>query len=354
MNKTKTRLLNILLISFTASILSACQSGESNNYPQDDIDNPEETTPNEDAEISIVQNVFNTSNGSYEVFEDELNFSSTLSSKEGCLVELLGDEKSGMFFYTNDEQCSDEDKITLSTKSGLTKSFDVYPDGTRCSGDNDWLNAAINGYKGLKYNYRSCSINGSTIWVLGSFDNIPASWLRGVYIDLFGDGGNEGEEGEGEFEGQDEYMFKMPDVKYNYGDLVVKHPFITKFDFSSLFYSYSNISIANNAQIEEIDLSRLTGNTYNLDVSYNFLLSNLDISSMQYAYIINISNTAINDISSFSNLRSGAILTDGITLTTFPNKNSTFCSYFNSGSITIDDTVNFYNAIDACNNRNPY
>lgn len=301
--------------------------------------------------ISITKNFFNPAIGTYTVTDDELDMTSILYSKEGCILELEGTSTSGTYDYINDQGCSDYDTFTLSTLSGYSQEFEIWNDGGRCT-DNDWLNAARNGFDGLVYNHLKCNIDSSFIKVLGSFDDIPGTYLLGVDIDLYD--GTEGTEGEGEMEGQDYYNFNLPDVRYIKYNIEIKHPFISEFDFSRLEYAgYSSpnglkIVITDNAFVEEIDLRSLRSSPTLLDFSYNFALEKLDIRSVQYAGTIDISETSITDISSFYNLRQGNIVSNGTTFTYFPSRNSSFCYGFRRGDISITPESNALSASYVC------
>jgi len=301
--------------------------------------------------ISLTKNSFNPAIGTYTVTDDELDMTSSVYSKEGCIVELEGNSKSGTYDYINSEGCSEYDTFTLSTVSGYSQEFEIWNDGGRCT-DNDWLNAARNGFDGLVYNHLKCNIDSSFITVLGSFDIVPATFLLGVDIDLYD--GIEGTEGEGEIEGQDFYNFETPDVRYIKYNIEIMHPFISNFNFSRLEYAgYSSpdgleISITDNAFVEKIDLRSLRSSPVLLDVSYNFALAELDIRSVQYAGTIDISETSITDISNFHSLREANIISNNIELTDFPSRYSIFCSYFRAGYISITPESNYTNAYYAC------
>lgn len=313
------------------------------------------------AELNVTQE---TDTGTYSVTNAELIFSETLISDEGCDVELVGDETSGTWTYYNSLACSDDDKFTLLATKGLSNTVTVFKNSSCDYLANGWLAAAHNGTgTGLIYNEGSCSINNSIIRSLMSFDSVPSYFLDSINIDIFSTG--EGEEGvepttpdEGEGEGSVNPEFNLPELRWVYGDIVVDHPFLIKLDLSNLTYVLGDTIILRGMKnLTSFDLSSLR-NYNNTPLSINIMgamsAQNLDISRLSYSKVIDISYTSISDISTFSNLRAGTIITNNDSeaffpqITTFPSRNSNFCKAVRWGDITLSSSISQSNAESSC------
>ncbi|MGC3833498.1 hypothetical protein ACPSKX_04050 [Moritella viscosa] len=289
------------------------------------------------AELNVTQE---TDTGTYSVTNAELIFSETLISDEGCDVELVGDETSGTWTYYNSLACSDDDKFTLLATKGLSNTVTVFKNSSCDYLANGWLAAAHNGTgTGLIYNEGS------------------------INIDIFSTG--EGEEGvepttpdEGEGEGSVNPEFNLPELRWVYDDIVVDHPFLIKLDLSNLTYVLGDTIILRGMKnLTSFDLSSLRNynNTpLNINIMGAMSAKNLDISRLSYSNVIDISYTSISDISTFSNLRTGTIITNNDSeaffpqITTFPSRNSIFCKAVRWGDITLSSSISQSNAESSC------
>jgi hypothetical protein len=350
----KTTLLVTLLFSITA---------QSEYVAVIIIPKIEVTEPS--AQLLVSQESLLGMNGSYRVNNSELFYSDTLISDEGCDVKLTGDEKSGTWEYFNSLGCTDNDTITFLAKGGLTKTISLWSNFSACKyWENDWLAAAQNGTgTGLIYNSSSCSINGSSIRSLISHDSLPSYYLDSIHIDVLGGGeGGEGlppaPEGEGIGEGASNPEFNLPLIQYVFNDIVVDFPFLVNIDLSNLRYVLGDKIILRGMQnITKFDLSRLQ-NYYNTPLNINvmgaMIATELDISRLQNAGVIDISYTSITDVSNFSRLKFGAIISNNDNelyfpqITVFPSRFSNFCQGVRWGNITFSSSISQANADDAC------
>jgi len=322
------------------------------------------------AQLLVSQSLADMS-GSYSVSNSELYYSDTILSEEGCNVQLVGDEKSGSWKYFNSLGCSDNDTITFLAKGGLTKKIALWNGAPTCKyWENEWLTAARNGTgTGLIYNPDSCSINGSAIRSLISHDSIPAYYLDSIIIDVLGGGGEagleEGEsidlppaEGEGIGEGASNPEFNLPLIQYVFGDIIVDFPFLVNLNLLNLRYVLGDKIILRGMQnITKFDLSKLQ-NYYNAPLDINvmgaMIATELDISRLQNAGVIDISYTSITDVSKFYRLKYAEIITNNDNelyfpqVTIFPSKYSDFCKGVVWENITFSSARSQENADNAC------
>ncbi|MEZ9399598.1 hypothetical protein HGG78_17890 [Vibrio aestuarianus] len=320
-----------------------------------------------DATLDVTQQIVT---GTYSVTNAELIYSDVLISDEGCDVELEGDESSGTWTYYNNLACSDDDNFTLLATKGLSNTVTIFRNNTCDYLANEWLTAAHDGTgTGLLYWENSCSINNSIIRsLISSDDDVPAYYLDSIYIDIFSTGeGEENLEGEpleptlpdeGEGEGSVNPEFNLPYIQWVYDDIVVDHPFLESIDLSNLTYVLGDsVILRGMSNITSFDLSSLR-NYNNVPLNVNVMgamnATELDVSRLTFADI-DISYTNISDISKFYRLQSGTIITNNDSetffpqVTTFPNKNSSFCYGVRSGNITLSSSISQSNAESACN-----
>ncbi len=312
--------------------------------------------------------------GSYSVSNTELFFSDTLISDEGCEVKLTGDEKSGTWEYFNSLGCSDNDSITFLAKGGLVKTVSLWSSAAACNyWENEWLAAAKQqqdfgfGGTGLIYNPDSCSVNGSAVSSLISHDSIPAYYLDSINIDALGggEGGEGGEglpppppEGEGIGEGASNPELNLPLIQYVFNDIIVDFPFLINLNLSNLRFVLGNRIVLRGMQnITKFDLSKLQ-NYYNAPLDINIMGAmsavELDISGLQNGGVIDISYTSITDVSKFSRLKFGTIISNNDNelyfpqVTVFPSRFSNFCQGVRWGNITFSSSISQTNADNAC------
>ncbi|MFA0463443.1 MULTISPECIES: hypothetical protein [unclassified Vibrio] len=324
------------------------------------------TESESDAALDVTQDVVT---GTYSVTNAELIYSDLLISDEGCDVELDGDESSGTWTYYNNLACSDDDNFTLIATKGLSNTVTIFRNSSCDYLANEWLTAAHDGTgTGLLYSENSCSINNSIIRSLMSFDNVPAYYLDSIYIDIFSTGeGEENLEGEpleptlpdeGEGEGSANPEFNLPYIQWVYDDIVIDHPFLTSIDLSNLTYVLGDsVILRGMGNITSFDLSSLR-NYYSAPLNVNVMgamnATELDISRLSYADTIDISYTNISDISKFYRLQTGTIITNNDSetffpqVTTFPNRNSSFCYGVRARNITLSSSISQANAENAC------
>ncbi|MGF1884463.1 hypothetical protein [Vibrio splendidus] len=318
------------------------------------------TESGSDAALDVTQEVVT---GTYSVKNAELIYSDLLISDEGCDVELEGDESSGTWTYYNNLACSDDDNFTLLATKGLSNTVTIFRNNTCDYLANEWLTAAHDGTgTGLLYSENSCSINNSIIRSLMSFDDVPAYYLDSINIDIFSTG--EGEEGgetlpdEGEGEGSVNPEFNLPYIQWVYDDIVIDHPFLTSIDLSNLTYVLGDsVILRGMSNITSFDLSNLR-NYYSAPLNVNVMgamsAESLDLSRLSFANTIDISYTNISDISKFYRLQTGTIITNNDSetffpqVTTFPNRNSSFCYGVRAGNITLSSSISQSNAENAC------
>jgi len=326
------------------------------------------------AQLFVSQESLVGMSGSYSVSNTELFYSDTLISDEGCDVKLTGDEKSGTWEYFNSLGCSDNVSIKNIKKSGLVKTVYLWSEAAACKyWENEWLSAAKQqrdfgfGGTGLIYNSNSCSINGSTIMSLISHDSLPSYFLDSIHIDALGVGegeeGGEGlppppPEGEGIGEGASNPEFNLPLIQYVFNDIVVDFPFLVNLDLSNLRYVLGDKIILRGMQnITKFDLSKLQ-NYYNAPLDINVMgamvATELDISRLQNAGVIDLSYTSITDVSKFYRLKFGTIISNNDNelyfpqVTVFPSRFSNFCQGVRWGNITFSSSISQTNADNAC------
>jgi hypothetical protein len=323
------------------------------------------------AQLFVSQESLVGMSGSYSVSNSELFFSDTLISDEGCEVKLTGDEKSGTWEYFNSLGCSDNDSITFLAKGGLVKTVYLWSDAAACNyWENEWLAAAKQqqdfgfGGTGLIYNPDSCSVNGSSIKSLISPSTLPAYFLDSINIDIISGGeGGEGlppppPEGEGAGEGSINPEFNLPLIQYVFNDIIVDFPFLVNIDLSNLRYVLGTQVVLRGMQnITKFDLSKLQ-NYYDspLDINIMGAMSavELDISGIQNGGVIDISYTSITDVSKFSRLKFGTIISNNDNelyfpqVTVFPSRFSNFCQGVRWGNITFSSSISQTNADNAC------
>jgi hypothetical protein len=206
-------------------------------------------------------------------------------------------------------------------------------------------------------------LNGSNINYFISSDSIPAYYLQSVNIDVIGggmmEGGEGGEGGEiGIGEGEASQDFNMPNIQYVFNDLIIDHPFLSNIDISNLRYVLGDTIILRGMQnITSFDLSNLR-NYYNTPLNINVMgamnATELDISQVQNAGVIDLSYTSISDVNKFKNLKFGAIISNNDSelyfpqIETFPSRYSNFCQGVRWGNITFSSSISQDNADDAC------
>jgi hypothetical protein len=329
------------------------------------------TVPNEiakepTAQLFVSQESLVGMSGSYNVTNSELYYSDTLISDEGCEVSLNGDKHSGTWQYFNSLGCSDNDTITFLAKGGLVKTVSLWSSAPACKyWKNDWLAATKQqrdfgyGGTGLVFNSSSCSVNGSAIKSLISHDSIPAYYLDSINIDALGGGEGEGEgEGEGIGEGASNPEFNLPLIQYVFNDIVVDFPFLVNIDLSNLRYVLGNKIVLRGMQnITKFDLSRLQ-NYYNSPLDINLMgamvATELDISRLHNAGVIDISYTSITDVSKFYRLKFGTIISNNDNelyfpqVTVFPSRYTSFCQGVRWGNITFSSSISQTNADNSC------
>lgn len=318
------------------------------------------TESESNAALDVTQDVVT---GTYSVTNAELIYSDLLISDEGCDVELEGDESSGTWTYYNNLACSDDDNFTLLATKGLSNTVTIFRNSSCDYLANEWLTAAHDGTgTGLLYSENSCSINNSIIRSLMSFDDVPAYYLDSINIDIFSTGeGSEGGEtapSEGEGEGSVNPEFNLPFIQWVYDDIVIDHPFLTSIDLSNLTYVLGDsVILRGMSNITSFDLSNLR-NYYSAPLNVNVMgamsAESLDLSRLSFANTIDISYTNISDISKFYRLQTGTIITNNDSetffpqVTTFPNRNSSFCYGVRGGDITLSSSISQSNAENAC------
>lgn len=325
------------------------------------------TESGSDAALDVTQDAVT---GTYSVTNAELIYSDLLISDEGCDVELEGNESSGTWTYYNNLACSDDDKFTFIATKGLSETVTIFRSNSCDYLSNEWLTAAYDGTgTGLIYNEGSCSINNSTIRsLISSKDIVPAYYLDSINVDIFSTG--EGEvnvEGEaleptlpdeGEGEGSENPEFKLPYIQWVYDDIVIDHPFLVNIDLSNLTYVLGDsVILRGMSNITSFDLSSLR-NYYSAPLNVNVMgamsAQSLDLSRLTFGNVIDISYTNISDISKFYRLQTGTIITNNDSetffpqVTTFPNRNSSFCYGVRAGNITLSSSISQSNAENAC------
>lgn len=319
-------------------------------------------------EILVTKDSPEATTGTYKVLNAQLLTTNTVTSDDGCDVELSGDEFNGTFTYINNG-CSQDDSFTLlGTKGALktVKMWNIYNcDFTK----NEWLKAAYDGIDGLVFNARSCNVDGSRIRYLMSYDSIPATYLSEVNINYNGHEGGSGElpeGGSGELpeggaepgigEGATDPVFILPNIQVIYGDVVVDNPFLKEIDMSNLYY-ITGTKIKLNPNAEEISFPNLR-NLYGIPFDVEFLgamsLREIKMPNVRYVGTLDIRYTFLTNLRNLSNLREGQIKvgpTDFfgyVPILDFPSRYSDFCYGVRTSKIQFDEAQSQANAVQAC------
>ncbi|CAH6827225.1 conserved exported hypothetical protein [Vibrio chagasii] len=314
----------------------------------------------DEPQILVTKDSPEATTGTYKVLNAQLLTTNTVTSDDGCDVELSGDTFNGTFTYINNG-CTQDDSFTLlGTKGALktVKMWNIYNcDFTK----NEWLKAAYDGIDGLVFNARSCNVDGSRIRYLMSYDSLPATYLSEVNINFNGHGGGSGELPEGGAEpgigeGATDPVFILPNIQVIYGDVVVDNPFLKEIDMSNLYY-ITGTRIKLNPNAEEIAFPNLR-NLYGIPFDIEFLgamsLRSIAMPNVRYLGTLDIRYTFLTDLSSLSNLREAQIKvgpTDFfgyVPIIDFPSKYSHFCYGIRSSSIVFDEVQSQANAVQAC------
>ncbi|EMD80218.1 hypothetical protein C408_1434 [Vibrio diabolicus E0666] len=318
-------------------------------------------------EILVTKDDPLSTTGTYQVLNSKLLSTNTIISADGCDTELTGSTESGTFQYINDG-CSDEDSITFLAEAGLMKTVKMW--NYNCDyTSNEWLEAAYNGVDGLYYNPRSCSIDGSNINYLMSYDSIPATWLRGININTVGgheggsgelgmmmmEGGGEGGE-PGLGEGSSKLI--LPRIQVIYGDIFIQNPSLTEIDMRNLIYvTGSVIDMQDLHMLSTLEFPNLRsyGGTV-LDVVVRGAMNAfmIDIPYLRYVGLLDIRHTSITDLSNLPNLRQAYIDVGPQDfflyqpVNKFPSKSSDFCRGVRGGDIYFSETRSQSNAMNSC------
>ncbi|WP_224055816.1 hypothetical protein [Vibrio penaeicida] len=322
----------------------------------------------DEPQILVTKDSPEATTGTYKVLNAQLLTTNTVTSDDGCDVELSGDEFNGSFTYINNG-CSQDDSFTLlGTKGALktVKMWNIYNcDFTK----NEWLKAAYDGIDGLVFNARSCNVDGSKIRYLMSYDSIPATYLSEVNINYNGHEGGSGElpeGGSGELpeggaepgigEGATDPVFILPNIQVIYGDVVVDNPFLKEIDMSNLYY-ITGTKIKLNPNAEEIAFPNLR-NLYGIPFDVEFLgamsLRKIKMPNVRYLGTLDIRYTFLTDLRNLGNLREAQIKvgpTDFfgyVPIIDFPDRYSHFCYGVRTSKIQFDEAQSQENAVEAC------
>ncbi|HDY7456794.1 TPA: hypothetical protein RQJ58_004601 [Vibrio vulnificus] len=303
-----------------------------------------------------------STSGTYKVLNAQLLSTNTIISADGCETQLSGDTEKGTFEYINDG-CSENDSITFLAEKGLMKTIPMWNYYGCDPTSNDWLEAAYNRVDGLYYNPRSCSIDGSSIKYLMSYDSIPATWLAEININTVGghEGGSgelgmmmEGEPGLGEGSSK----FILPRIQVIYGDVFIQNPSLTEIDMKNLIYVTGDVIDMQDlhllSTIEFPNLRDYGGRVLDIVVRGAMNAFMIDIPHLRYLGVLDIRHTAITDVSNLSRLRQAYIDVGPHDfflyqpVNKFPSKSSDFCRGVRGGDIFFSEAQSQTNAMNSC------